>query len=201
MITTPLMRTIPLFRLGLGIAGMAALTGIAAACDDPLGLLPAQSENMIDTVVLSALTGTPVTEPSGFYLVYKVVARTDRGNETFDFAVDIDESGAVEVFPTGALGLSALSAVIKPEDTFENITEAPVEGFISDSAISLNLNEVFVVRSQAVREYCPLYIGALPRYGKFRVMEVDSTTRKITLEFLVNANCGYRSLEVGIPTQ
>ncbi|MCH8935034.1 MAG: hypothetical protein IIB90_04880, partial [Gemmatimonadetes bacterium] len=46
---------------------------------------------------------------------------------------------------------------------------------------------------------CVFFLGQLPRYGKFHVLELNLETRQITLENLVNVNCGFRGLESGIP--
>jgi hypothetical protein len=39
----------------------------------------------------------------------------------------------------------------------------------------------------------------LPRYGKFQVLAIDPAQRTVTLEFLIDRNCGYRGLEPGLP--
>jgi hypothetical protein len=39
----------------------------------------------------------------------------------------------------------------------------------------------------------------VPRYGKFHVLALDPTERTVTLEHLINLNCGYRSLTPGTP--
>ncbi|HXV86182.1 MAG TPA: hypothetical protein VD793_05770, partial [Gemmatimonadales bacterium] len=57
---------------------------------------------------------------------------------------------------------------------------------------------VFLARSRASFGGC-LYLGSVPRYGKFRVVGIDLTVRSITLETLVNLNCGFKSLEAGLP--
>jgi hypothetical protein len=40
----------------------------------------------------------------------------------------------------------------------------------------------------------------LPRYGKFRVLDLNIEERSVTLELLVDVNCGYRGLEPGFPS-
>jgi hypothetical protein len=64
----------------------------------------------------------------------------------------------------------------------------------------MSVNDVFIGRSRNTSGNC-YYLGSLPRYGKFRVVAVDVPNRTITLETLVNVNCGYRKLEPGFPTR
>jgi hypothetical protein len=56
---------------------------------------------------------------------------------------------------------------------------------------------VFVARSRVSSLYC-VYV-AVPRYGKFLVLSIDPTARSITMQALVDLNCGYRGLEPGLP--
>jgi hypothetical protein len=57
---------------------------------------------------------------------------------------------------------------------------------------------LFVIRSRSSNVQCA-FSGGLPRYGKFHVLGVDLVARTVTLEMLVDLNCGYRGLEPGIP--
>ena len=72
-----------------------------------------------------------------------------------------------------------------------------------EDPLEVGLESVFIVRSRPDAGIgvtaCAFFLGRLPRYGKFRVLSIDSVTRQITMEYLVNINCGYRSLEVGTP--
>ena len=77
--------------------------------------------------------------------------------------------------------------------------EAPDDGYVVDSLLTVSVGDVFIGRSRNTTGNC-FYLGSLPRYGKFRVMEIDTPNRTLTLEFLVNMNCGYRKLETGVPT-
>jgi len=169
----------------------------AAACDNPLGLPPAFADNVIDTVSIFALQGTPIGAPSGFDVAQGLEVRTE--SDLFDFAFDIDEAGIARVFPTGALGLSPQSGILSEERAFLDIDEAPRDGYSVDSAVVVGLDAVFVVRSRPWAGGCPFFLGTLPRYGKFRVLEIDTVDRRIEMESLVNVNCGYRQLIIGTP--
>ncbi len=188
------------FRSNPALAVSGALL-VVAACDNPLALPPATDGSVIDTFTLGALRGTPITTPSGYNLLFRQLARTDRGSEPFDFAFDIDPDNTPLIFTTGALGLGASSAIQMSNRSFADIRVAPLDDYERDSTLAVGVDSIFIIRSTPTTFGCVIFIGALPRYGKFRVLEVDLNARQITLEGLVNVNCGYRSLDPGLPTQ
>jgi len=178
---------------------------VAAGCGSPFQLLPAVLENMIDTVQVNALQGTPIGIPSGFDVAGRQAAFTERGQD-FDFAFDLTPEGVALVFPAPALGLDNGAGVWIADRPFADILEAPDRGFEVDSAVAVAVDTVFVIRSRSfsgsgIGDDCPFFIGSLPRYGKFRVLSIDLQTRVMELETLINVNCGYRGLEVGLPTR
>lgn len=181
----------------LALGMIMATTG----CDNTLALPPATAANILDTVTLHALEGTSISDPSGFNLVLARAARTDRPSEPFDFAFDLDAQEQAVMFTTGALGLPDESAIQLSEDQFEDITIAPLEDYDPDNPLVVDVDDVFIVRSRFDPTGCAFYLGQLPRYGKFRVLTIDLATRQIVLENVVNINCGYRSLELGVPTR
>ena len=190
-------------RKSFGTFGLV-LAAVATACDDPFQLQPAIVTNFVDTVTVFALQGTDINLPSGYDVAGRQLARTDRG-EDFDFTFDIDGSEP-KVFPQGALGLDESAGIVLSDKEFDEIDEAPTSGYATDSALVVGIDTIFVVRSRPFRgsglgtgDDCPFFIGSLPRYGKFRVLALDMTARSITMEFLVNVNCGYRGLEPGLP--
>ena len=170
---------------------------VALACDDT-GLFPPGFPNSVDTVTLYALRGTPITAPSAYDIASGTVARTDRG-DALDFAFDIDTAGSAVLLPAGRLGLTAQAGLQLSAKTFDELDRAPYDDYVVDSVLTVSVGDVLVGRSRNASGNC-YYYGALPRYGKFRVMELDLDNRTITLEALVNVNCGYRGLEPGYPT-
>ncbi|MEE8117747.1 MAG: hypothetical protein V3T28_11620 [Gemmatimonadales bacterium] len=176
---------------------VAVLSGAAAvACDNPLALPPARFANEIDTTTIHALRGTPIALPSAFDIVANTPARTDRA-EPFDFAFDIDSGGNALLKPAGALGLTNEPGILVSSDPFDSIVTAPLDGYVIDSEVPVRVGTVFIARSRT--ESCSRTV-ALPRYGKFRVLELDLQERALTLQKLVNTNCGFRSLVPGTPT-
>ncbi len=184
------------FMFGPAVLGAVLFS---AGCDNTLAMPLATVANVVDTVTLDALRGTPISVPSGFDVVLGRAARTDRPNEGFDIAFDIDEQNRALIITTGALGLSARSAIQTYDGAFDDITVGPVEVYELDVSITVAIGSVFIVRSRPNSTQCAFFLGQLPRYGKFKVLDLQN--RQITLEHLVNVNCGYRGLEIGIPTR
>lgn len=182
------------FSLVIAVFGASLLIG----CDDPLGLPPPSLANVVDTVRLYALRGTPVAQPSGLDVRIGQVVRTEQPG--WDIAFDIDDAGTPLVYPAGALGLPPNAGVLKMNATFDEVTTAPTgNDYVVSQPLAIPKETVFVVRSAPHVGDCG-FTGALPRYGKFRVLSVDPTTRSVALEMLVDLNCGYRDLKPGVPT-
>ncbi len=179
----------------------ATVTLAVMACDNSLALPAPLDGNFTDTLTLHALQGTPITSPSGYSVSFRVPVRTDRATEPFDFAFDIDADNRPLIFTTGALGLAPVSAIQMSDRRFEDIDVAPLDDYEVDSTLTVGVDSIFIVRSAPTTLGCPFFLGALPRYGKFRVLVVDPVERAITFQALVNINCGYRSLEPGLPTR
>ena len=183
------MRPLPvIFRL-------LALGGIA--CSDSNGLPNATIENIERTDTLWALVGTPVSTPSGYSVDGSRRVRTDLSVE-FDFAYN--ETAGEHVFlPRAALGIDTANAA-KPgfqlrNESFEAITLAPSNGYITDLAVSIAVGQRYVVRSRITCQ-----IG-VPKYAKLEILSFDPGTRIVSFRILTNDNCGFRSLEPGLPSR
>ena len=180
-------------------AALAALF-VAAACSDPNTLPDAQLENVVDTVTISALTGTAIRLPSAFSVADRAVVRTDLSAQ-FDFAFDILPGSNTPAFlPRSALGFP-LEGSLQPglqerEEAFALILEAEPNGYITRDTIPIALGERYMARSRVV---CT-GLG-IPRYGKLEVLAIDPTARTVTFQVLVGQNCGYNSLVPGIPEE
>ncbi len=191
------MRRISFWHLAFGLS-TAAVAVAGSACGDPFGQ-NATVENAVDTVTLYALRDTPIRLPSAYNMLQPVGSQAVRTDTTsqFDFAFDIDSAGEALIYPAGALGLSREPGLQLMDKTFEQVRRAPDQGYRADSAITVAQGDVFVARSRVTSLLC-VYV-AVPRYGKFHVLALDTTNRSITLETLVDLNCGFRGLEPGIP--
>jgi hypothetical protein len=182
-------------------AAVAAALIVASCGPDLTGLLPASFPNRTDTVSVYALTGTPVSTPSAYYILGRQVVRTDQIS-SFDFAFDIDSSGHALIMPTGAMKLGRQSGAQLAATPFDSVKTAPSSGYQVDSAVVLSVNSVAIMQSRAAQ--CSSDLSPVHNYfAKLHVLGIDTTSgpngRRIDLEILTDINCGYRGLEPGLP--
>ncbi len=175
-----------------------ALLPVAVACNDPNELPAAANSNFVDTLTLSALDGTPIQAPSAFSILDFAV-RTDL-TSAFEFAYNVDAAGQPVFLPQAVLGIGTQNNVrpgfIRTTTPFDGIVEALRNGYITDTAIAIAPGDRFMLRSRAV---CALL--GVPQYGKLEILSIDAAARTVTFRVLVNNNCGYISLQPGIPTE
>ena len=179
-------RVVPRLLLSLAAA-------LAVACSNDDNLADPTDQNMIDTLVIGSLTGTPITTPSGFAVEAGPV-RTDL-DAGFDFAYNIEPGGRRVFIPRAALGLpSATTAdpgLQRREEAFNAIVVGRSNGYVTDEAVPIEVGERYMVRSRVV---CP---QSVPRYAKLEILAFEDST--VTFQVLANRNCGYRGLEPGLP--
>ena len=174
-----------------------ALLVLALACSDPNALGDPTLTNVVDTVTIGALEGTPVSTPSGFSINLQAV-RTDQTVD-FEFAYNIrrlpDDSYQRVLLPRAALGISTSSAnpgLQRREESFEELTRAPSNGYVSDSAVPIQVGERYLVRSRVV---CTSL--GVPLYGKLEILSFQDST--VTFKVLADRNCGFKDLLPGLP--
>jgi hypothetical protein len=175
------------------------VVALTAACGPPLGLPRATFSNKPDTVSLYALSGTPVSSPSAYSLVFNQPIRPDQ-TPSLDFAFDIDSLGHAKLLPTGALRLGRASGIQLTTTPFDSIKIAPVNGYQLDSAVVVDSNDVAILHSTATT--CTFGITTV-YYAKLRVIAIDTSSapggRRLDFVILTDTNCGYRGLEEGVP--
>ncbi|HEU5171025.1 MAG TPA: hypothetical protein VFU46_10835 [Gemmatimonadales bacterium] len=156
----------------------------------------AQIENVVDTIMLGALVGTPISVASAFSVAESAPVRTDLTSQ-FDFAYNILPDQRRVLLPRAALGLRSGTAdpgLQRSEDGFDQIDKAPLNGYFTLDTIPIAVGERYVVRSRIV---CT-NIG-VPVYGKIEILSFDDADRRVTFRVLANRNCGFRSLQPGVP--
>jgi hypothetical protein len=185
----------PLRFLSVVAAGVAATV---AACGDPFGLTDPAVLNVVDSLQsVYALSGTPVTTPSAYRLFPQGAVRTDQ-EVTFDFAFDIDTARRAVLLPTGALRLGRASGIQTTGLAFDSVRLAPDRGYQLDSAVVVDSGTVALVHSGPSTcgvSLTPIYYY----YAKLLVLRVDSAARRLDFQILIDKNCGYRGLELGLP--
>lgn len=172
-----------------------AAAAVLCACGDPNALPDPQIENVVDTISISALTGTPIQLPSALSVAGPRVVRTDL---SADFDVAFDIRGSTPVFvPRAGLNFPATGlqpGLMRSDAAFADIREAQSNGYTTRDTLQLAVGNVFVARSRVV---CSAL--QVPLYGKLRILELDPAARTVTFEVLANQNCGYVGLEPGLP--
>jgi hypothetical protein len=181
------------------IRGLSVLLplALAAACSDSNSLGDATEVNVVDTMTLGSLEGTPISTPSAFSIGAGPV-RTDQTVD-FEFAYNIrqldDGSFQRVLLPRAALGLVATNQVNpglqRREESFDAITRAQSNGYVSDSAVPIQLGERYLVRSRVL---CSI---GVPLYGKLQILSFQDST--VTFQVLANQNCGFKDLVPGLP--
>jgi len=170
---------------------------VAIACSDANSIGDPTEANAIDTVTLWALEGTPIAVPSGYNISGGAI-RTDQRVD-FEFAYNVrklaDGTYQRVFLPRAALGLSSTDAdpaLIRRDQTFDEITRAPNNGYTADSAVPIQQGERYVVRSRVV---CTSL--GVPLYGKLEILSFGDST--VTFKVLTDLNCGFKDLLPGLP--
>ena len=187
-------------RFYLVVPVVAAALAAQAACGTSTGLPIATVENIVDTVVLFALDGTPVYTPSAYDLSDRSTVRTDRATVGFDFAFNLTPAGQGELLSTGAMLLGKSSGFISKGEPFDAIAVAPGTGYQDSVPVPVDSGNVFIVRSRPSAN-CAGYGLSLPVYAKLEVLAIDTTARTVQFRILVDQNCGYHGLQPGLPSK
>jgi hypothetical protein len=185
-------------RLEYPVSLLAAAV-LVTACGGPVNLAPPSVPNVVDTIVLGALSGSPITVASAYSVADGNVVRTDL-TSAFDFAYNVDPAGrhvllTLEVLHLGNTSGSGPGIQFTPQ-TFDELTLGPSNGWITGDTIVVDSGSVVLLRSRIV---CP-GLG-VPLYGKLEVLSLDDTPgdRRMTAQVLANENCGYKGLLPGLP--
>jgi hypothetical protein len=174
-----------LFALAVGAA--------IAACDNPFALPPATSPAIDKVFTLYSLTGSDVSAPSAYDMVYDTTVRTDR-TYNFDFALDMPDSLGDTIpllIPPGGLGLTPDGGLQISTTPFDSLTYAPNSGY--DQTVRQTLKMGTVVLASSRTQSCNYNI-AYPLYAKLQVLLIDPVARSVTFHMVLDPNCGYRSL-------
>lgn len=172
---------------------LALALALTAACSDDNGLSDPINVNLVDTLSLGALEGTPIQTASA-YSVSSGEVRTDQTAD-FEFAYNVEPSGRHVFLPRKVLGLSSTSGadpgVQATSTAFDEIKVAPSNGYTVDSAVPVEVGQRWFVRS---RVFCSI---GVPQYAKLEILDLADSM--VTFKVLADNNCGYKGLEPGLP--
>jgi hypothetical protein len=170
---------------------------LALACSDANNIPDPTELNVVDTITLGALEGTSISTPSGYNISIGAL-RTDVSVD-FEFAYNVRKlaDGTYQriFLPRAALGLTSTTAnpgLQRQNASFDEITHASSNGYVSDSAVPIEVGERYLVRSRVVCSNL-----GVPLYGKLEILSFQDST--VTFKTLVNENCGYKDLLPGLP--
>ncbi|MEO8578124.1 MAG: hypothetical protein ABI556_15545 [Gemmatimonadales bacterium] len=180
-----------------------ASASILSACGDPQSLRASLS-TVNDVYTVFALTGTPATYPSGINTYFRSAVRVD-GNANFDVALDLNSAGDVVIYPVqkvvSSLGTARRVGLRKVDGTFATVLEAP-SGTYADSVIVAKKGDIVVLQAQRNGQGDACQFDFSPYiYTKMLVDSIAADTRTITVQTVLDPNCGFRSFEAGIPAK
>lgn len=180
------------------------VTAVAlAACGDANNLLTAASfENTARNYSVYALSGTSSALPAAYQFTSELLARPQllgNGGVNFDVAFDLTTDNKVKLLPVRSVvplppaGVSSVG-MLKSASSYRALERAPDRGYTIDSTLVIGIGETVVL--QLPGSGC---IYGEPFYAKLVVDSIIVAERRIVVGSLVNRNCGFRALTVGIP--
>ena len=173
---------------------LSLVAALALGCGDDDNLADPTEQNVVDTVTIGSLTGTPIVTPSGF-AVEEGAIRTDL-DAGFDFAYNIEPGGRRVLLPRAALGLPSTNTadpgLQRRDEAFDAIVVASSNGYVTDEPVPIEAGDRYIVRSRVL---CSSL--GVPLYAKIEILEFDGNL--MHLKVLANRNCGYKGLEPGFP--
>jgi len=184
---------------------IASLVLAVSACGGGTTLPPASIPVAQQQITLYAITGTPVTTPSGYNMVNLAEVRTYLSNN-FDFVLDIGIDSTfgignkgdtvIVLLPRGAVGFLEDGGLQWTAVSFDSVALAPVNGY--EQAKPTRVRQGDVVLATSRKQTCD--DGSRhPRYAKMEIQAVDLVARSAVILVVIDPNCGYRGLKSGIP--
>jgi hypothetical protein len=179
---------------------------LSAGCGNELTLPPATAPIAQQQIHLFALTETPVGTPSAYNMIGLGEVQTFRSND-FDFAFDIGIDSTfglgtkgdtiAVLIPRGGLGFTEDAGLQFTLVGFDSIQVAPTTGYEKTRATRIRAGDVVLAASRP--QTCNFGF-VRPRYAKLQIGSIDIATRSAVILVVIDTNCGYRGLGVGIPS-
>ncbi|WP_373062692.1 hypothetical protein [Gemmatimonas sp.] len=190
-------------RRALSLGALIVTAVALVACDDANNLLQAaSSENTARNFSVYALSGTSSALPAAYQFTSERLARPQlltNGGVNFDVAFDLTSDNKVTLLPVRTVvplppaGVSSVG-LLKSTTSFSALERAPDRGYAIDSTLVIGIGETVVL--QLPGSGC---FSGEPYYAKLVVDSIIVAQRRIVVGSLVNRNCGFRALTVGIP--
>lgn len=194
MIRNPLLR----------VAGLVVMVAGLGACDDSLGLRASLSVQF-DTLSAYAMSQTPISFPAAYSAGSGIVVRVDP-DLAFDVAFDLAANGKIQLIPARRIsgtrrvnGIPSLTPRVGMQlvkGSFESMTKAPTGGYAYDSTFTVATGEAVVF--ELASDACQFSLSQ-QLYAKLVVDSVAPARRQLYFRAVRDPNCGFRSLEPGVP--
>ena len=182
---------------------MISAAALTACGDTNSPLTTASFENTARNYSVYALSGTPSALPSAYQFTTEFLVRPQllaNGGVNFDVAFDLTSDNKVKLLPVRALvvplppaGVSSVG-MLKSTSSYSALERAPDRGYTLDTTVVVGVGETVVL--QLPGSGC---VYGEPFYAKLVVDSIIAAERRIVVGSLVNRNCGFRALTVGIP--
>lgn len=191
-----------------GSAGWVLLcaVGLLAGCGDGLTLPPATVPIAQQQITLFALTNTPVGTPSAYNMTTLSEVQIFRSND-FDFVFDIGVDSSYGVgtvgdtvavlLPRAYMGFAQDGGLQYTPIGFDSVRIAPETGYEKQKPTKVRAGDTILAASRL--QSCN-FAFVRPRYAKLYIQSIDLATRSAVITVIIDTNCGYRSLDSGIPT-
>ena len=194
MIRSPFARLVALVATAAGLS----------ACNDTLGLR-ASLAVAYDTTSAYALTNSPISYPTAFSFASGIPVRVDP-SMGFEIAFDLPGNGKVQLIPARRIsttrivnGVASSSPQVSMQlvkGSFESMTKAPTGGYTRDSTFVVAPGEAVVLELSG--DACT-YSLVSQQYAKLVVDSINTSRRQIYFRAVRDPNCGFRSLQPGVP--
>ena len=188
-------------RVATLVAAVLVVTGVA--CGSFTGV-PAALSVMTDSGTVYALNGAPLGAPTALHAYSGTLVPAD-ANFVFDVAFDLDSAGNIVALPQRAVasGLATTHTVslATVPDTFEAVTSVPKGlSFRADTALIVKRNQV-VIAQVTDGTACGVSLTGSTLFAKFVIRSIDRVNRSMTMRWVVDPNCGFRSFLPGVPKE
>jgi hypothetical protein len=176
---------------------------LVSACGSDRNLTGvATSENTVRRISAYALSGTPASLPAAYLFTNETLVRPQllpSGSVNFEVAFDIGENGQVLLLPARVVvpeaPLPAPAVGIQRSTlNFASVIRAPDRDYVRDSTFTGQVGDTFLL--QLLNSGCTF---GQPVYAKLAIDSVLVAERRVVFSSMVNRNCGFRSLQTGLP--
>ncbi|MBV9879125.1 MAG: hypothetical protein JO180_01460 [Gemmatirosa sp.] len=167
----------------------------------------------LDSFVVYPVTGSPAAAPTAVSLYTRSAVRPALLSGlvlNFDLAFDVDATGRVRLLPPKQLVASTATSLVTgaqviTNTTFDALLRAPNTGYQYDSATVVTPGQLVVIQTQGASTASVACSSTSPMYAKLVVDSVVPSTqipgtKAIYFRARIDPNCGFRSLDTGVPT-